>query len=159
MPGYAGTDRTEHCVLSPLEIYSCSNRLRLARRRAGGRMQPVGAITEKTEEDSRSNRRPIELIGSPACQRSQISDRGTAEVYVRSRRRARYVSASGPEPHPRGFGLSLSGVINLGLRQRVGQTGTPLLPRYSWRPTVVRHEPPQSIGKSTTPFPFLCSCS
>jgi hypothetical protein len=36
---------------------------------------PVGEITEKTEEDSRSNRRPIELIGSPARQRSQISDR------------------------------------------------------------------------------------
>ncbi len=34
-------------------------------------MPPVGEITEKTEEDSRSNRRPIELIGSPACQRSQ----------------------------------------------------------------------------------------
>jgi hypothetical protein len=39
------------------------------------RMPPVGEITEKTEEDSRSNRHPIELIGSPACQRSQISDR------------------------------------------------------------------------------------
>jgi hypothetical protein len=34
---------------------------------------------EKTDEDSRSNRRPIELIGSPACQRSQISDRWAAE--------------------------------------------------------------------------------
>jgi hypothetical protein len=32
-------------------------------------MPPVGEITEKTDEDSRSNRRPIELIGSPACQR------------------------------------------------------------------------------------------
>jgi len=31
----------------------------------------VGEITEKTEEDSRSNRRPIALIGSPACQRSR----------------------------------------------------------------------------------------
>jgi len=40
---------------------------------------PVGVITEKTDEDSRSNRRPIELIGSPACQRSQISDRWAAE--------------------------------------------------------------------------------
>jgi hypothetical protein len=27
-------------------------------------MPPVGEITEKTDEDSRSNRRPIELIGS-----------------------------------------------------------------------------------------------
>jgi hypothetical protein len=35
----------------------------------------LGEMTEKTDEDSRSNRRPIELIGSPACQRSQISDR------------------------------------------------------------------------------------
>ena len=33
-------------------------------------MPPVGEITEKTEEDSPSNRRPIALIGSPACQRS-----------------------------------------------------------------------------------------
>jgi transposase len=40
---------------------------------------PVGEITEKTDEDSRSNRRPIELIDSPACQRSHISDRWTAE--------------------------------------------------------------------------------
>ena len=46
---------------------------------ANGRMPPVGEITEKTDEDSRSNRRPIELIGSPACQRSQISDRWAAE--------------------------------------------------------------------------------
>jgi len=30
------------------------------------RIPPVGEITEKTEEDSRSNRRPIALIGSPA---------------------------------------------------------------------------------------------
>jgi hypothetical protein len=52
----------------------------LARRRSGGRIPPVGEITEKTDEDdSRSNRRPIELIGSPACQRSQISDRWAAE--------------------------------------------------------------------------------
>ena len=43
--------------------------------RVAGRMPPVGEITEKTEEDFRSNRRPIELIASPACQLSQISDR------------------------------------------------------------------------------------
>ena len=43
-------------------------------------MPPVGEITEKTDEEaSRPNRRPIELIGSPACQRSQISDRWAAE--------------------------------------------------------------------------------
>ena len=29
-----------------------------------GQMPPLGEITEKTEEDSRSNRRPIELMGS-----------------------------------------------------------------------------------------------
>ena len=39
------------------------------------RIPPDGEMTEKTDEDSRSNRRPIELIGSPACQRSQISAR------------------------------------------------------------------------------------
>jgi hypothetical protein len=38
-------------------------------------MPPVGQITEKTGQDSQSNGRPIALIGSPACQRSQISDR------------------------------------------------------------------------------------
>jgi hypothetical protein len=37
-------------------------------------MPPVGEITEHTHEESLSNRRPIELIGSPACQRSQISE-------------------------------------------------------------------------------------
>src|SRR5258708_35317016 len=60
---------------------SRSERLRacLARCLSAGRMPPVGEITEKTDEDSRSNRRPIELIGSPACQRSQISDRWAAE--------------------------------------------------------------------------------
>jgi hypothetical protein len=35
----------------------------------------VGEITEKTDEDSRLTRRPIDFIDSPACQRSQISDR------------------------------------------------------------------------------------
>jgi hypothetical protein len=48
----------------------------LARCRSGGRIPPVGEITEKTEEDSRSNRRPIELIGSPACQRSRSRTAG-----------------------------------------------------------------------------------
>jgi hypothetical protein len=37
-------------------------------------MPPVGEITEKTEQDSRSNGRPIALIGSPACQRSQTAE-------------------------------------------------------------------------------------
>jgi hypothetical protein len=47
----------------------------LARCRTGGRMPPVGEITENTDEDARSNRRPIDFIDSPASQRSQISDR------------------------------------------------------------------------------------
>ena len=33
---------------------------------SGERMPLVGEIINKTDEDSRSNRRPIELIGSPA---------------------------------------------------------------------------------------------
>src|ERR1700712_311104 len=64
-------DRHMQHILSYPEISSRSERLSacLARHRSGGRMPPVGEITEKTEEDSRSNRRPIELIGTPACQR------------------------------------------------------------------------------------------
>lgn len=42
-------------------------------------MPPVGDSTEKTDEDARSNRRPIELIDSPAFQRFQISARCAAE--------------------------------------------------------------------------------
>jgi hypothetical protein len=42
-------------------------------------MPPVGEITENTDEDSRSNRRPIELMDSPACHRSQISALWAAE--------------------------------------------------------------------------------
>ena len=39
-------------------------------------MPPVGEIIEKTDEDSRSNRRPIELIDSPAASdpRSQTAE-------------------------------------------------------------------------------------
>jgi hypothetical protein len=76
-PKWRAIDRNEQRMLSHREISSRSERLSacLARHLSGGRMPPVGEITEKTEEDSRSNRRPIELIGSPACQRSQISDR------------------------------------------------------------------------------------
>jgi hypothetical protein len=74
-------DRNEQRMLSHRDISSRSERLSacLPRCRSGGRMPPVGEITEKTDEDSRSNRRPIELIGSPACQRSQISDRWATE--------------------------------------------------------------------------------
>jgi hypothetical protein len=76
-PKWVAIDRNEQRMLSHREISSRSERLSvcLERRRSGGRIPPVGEITEKTEEDSRSNRRPIALIGSPACQRSQISDR------------------------------------------------------------------------------------
>jgi hypothetical protein len=42
-------------------------------------MPPVGESTENTEEDSRSNRRPIDLLDSLAFQRSQISARWAAE--------------------------------------------------------------------------------
>jgi hypothetical protein len=38
-------------------------------------MPPVGEITENTDEDSRSNLRPIELIESPRCQQSHIPAR------------------------------------------------------------------------------------
>src|SRR5205823_1435406 len=64
-------------MLSLREISSRSERLSAcsARFLSAGRMPPVGEITEKIDEDFRSNRRPIELIGSPACQRSQIADR------------------------------------------------------------------------------------
>jgi hypothetical protein len=80
-PKWRAIDRNEQRMLSHREISSRSERLSacLARCRSGGRMPPVGEITEKTDEDSRSNRRPIELIGSPACQRSQISDRWADE--------------------------------------------------------------------------------
>jgi len=42
-------------------------------------MPPEGDSTEKIDDDCRSNRRPIELIDSPRCHRSQISDRCAAE--------------------------------------------------------------------------------
>src|SRR6266850_535726 len=76
-PKWRAIDRNERRMLSHREISSRSERVSacLARCRSGGRMPPVGEITEKTDEDSRSIRRPIELIDSPACQRSQISDR------------------------------------------------------------------------------------
>jgi len=80
-PKWSAIDRNERRMLSHRDISSRSKRLSacLARRLSGGRIPPLGEITEKIDEDSRSNRRPIELIGSPACQRSQISDRWAAE--------------------------------------------------------------------------------
>jgi hypothetical protein len=75
-PKWVAIDRNERRMLSHREISSRSERLSvcLERRRSGGRIRPVGEITESTEEDFRSNRRPIALIGSPARQRSQISE-------------------------------------------------------------------------------------
>ena len=58
-------DRNEQRMLSHERSRSGRLSACLARCRSGGRMPPVGEITEKTDEDSRSNRRPIELIGSP----------------------------------------------------------------------------------------------
>src|SRR3979490_2930634 len=67
-PRWRAIARNEQRMLSHREISSRSERLRacLARCLAAGRMPPVGEITEKTDEDSRSNRRPIEPIDSPS---------------------------------------------------------------------------------------------
>src|ERR1700730_13427328 len=58
-PKWVAIDRNERPMLSHREISSRSEKLSvcLDRRRSGGRIPPVGEITEKTEEDSRSNRR------------------------------------------------------------------------------------------------------
>src|SRR2546429_608009 len=55
-PKWRAIDRNEQRMLSHREISSRSERLSacLARCRSGGRMPPVGEITEKTDEDSRS---------------------------------------------------------------------------------------------------------
>jgi hypothetical protein len=60
----------------PRDIFSRSERLNasLQRLRSGGQMPPVGEITEKTEDDWRSNIRPIELIDFPRCHLSLMSD-------------------------------------------------------------------------------------
>ena len=80
------SNATNICVLSPLEISSRSKRLSacLGRCRTGARMPPVGEITENTDEDSRSNRRPIELINSrPASDpRSQTAERMSSRCDV-----------------------------------------------------------------------------
>jgi hypothetical protein len=67
-PKWRAIDRKERRMLSHREISSRSEKLnaRLVRCRSRGRMPPAGEITKKTDEDSRSNRRPIELLGSPA---------------------------------------------------------------------------------------------
>src|ERR1700736_6482579 len=87
-PKWRAIDRKERRMLSHREISSRSERLsaRLARCRSGGWMPPVGEITENTDEDSRSNRRPIELIGSPARQRIPVSAPAGAGEQKRRRR-------------------------------------------------------------------------
>ena len=60
--------KRRHCLTpSPRETSSRSARLYacLARVRSAGRIPPVGDSTEKIDDDSRSNNRPIELIDSP----------------------------------------------------------------------------------------------
>ena len=73
--------RSERPTVKPRDISSRSIRLSAYRDRfwSGGRMPPDGDSTEKMEENSRSKPRPIELIDSPRCHRSQISARCDAE--------------------------------------------------------------------------------
>jgi len=80
-PSSAAIARSERPATRPRETSSRSARLsaRFERLRSGGRMPPDGDSTEKIDDDSRSNRRPIELIDSPRRHRSQISARCTAE--------------------------------------------------------------------------------
>jgi hypothetical protein len=68
-------------VLSPRDISSRSERLNadLPRLRSGGRIPPVGEITEKTEDDWRSKTRPIDLIDSPRCHPLPAGDACIAE--------------------------------------------------------------------------------
>src|SRR5258705_6279075 len=83
-PKWRAIDRNEQRMLSHRDISSRSERLSacLPRCRSGGRMPPVGEITEKTDEDCRSNRRPIELIGSPDCQSIQGIECSDAQQYM-----------------------------------------------------------------------------
>ena len=80
-PNWRAMERNERRPLRPLDISSRSRRLspNFDRFRSAGRMPPLGESTEKTEDEPLSKPRPIELMGSPRCQRSQISDRCAAE--------------------------------------------------------------------------------
>jgi hypothetical protein len=49
----------------------------------GGRIPPLGDNRPNIEDDSLSNTRPIELIDSPRCQRSQISALWAAVYFIR----------------------------------------------------------------------------
>jgi len=71
----------------PREISSRSASVsaRRERCRGGGRMPPLGASMLKTDEEGRSNNRPIELCDSPRRQRSQISALCAAVYLIRVR--------------------------------------------------------------------------
>jgi hypothetical protein len=73
--------RSERPTIKPRDISSRSIRLSANRDRfrSAGRIPPEGDNTEKIDEDCRSKPRPIELIDSPRCHRSQISARWVAE--------------------------------------------------------------------------------
>ena len=67
--------RNERPFTNPREISSRSASVNasLERRRAGGRMPPVGLICEKIEPEPLPKTRPIDFSPSPFCHRSQIS--------------------------------------------------------------------------------------
>jgi len=52
----------------------------------------------------------VDRTGSVVREGVVDSDPEAISVYVRSKRRMRYASASRPDQHPRGYGLSLSGL-------------------------------------------------
>jgi hypothetical protein len=69
----------------PLDISSRSDNVNAIadRFRSGGRIPPLGDNRPNIEDDSLSNTRPIELIDSPRCQRSQISALWAAVYFIR----------------------------------------------------------------------------
>ena len=80
-PKWRAIDRNEQRMLSHREISSRSERPSacLARCRSAGRMPPVGEITEKTDEDSRSNRVQSNSSARRPASDPKISDRWAAE--------------------------------------------------------------------------------
>jgi hypothetical protein len=69
----------------PLDISSRSDNVNAIadRFRSGGRIPPLGDNRPNIDDDSLSNKRPIELIDSPRCQRSQISPLWAAVYFIR----------------------------------------------------------------------------
>ena len=67
--------RSERPFTSPREISSRSASVSASpeRRRAGGRIPPVGLMCEKIEPELFPKTRPIDLSPSPFCHRAQIS--------------------------------------------------------------------------------------